>query len=220
MLMIGAFLYETPPSLPELKVLIGEALSERLLTGRNGPNAPERLLGCALLQKLLPSGCDLRDLQRDSHERPFLVNMEGYLDFSISHTAKTVVCALMTDPGAARVGIDAETLTGDLRERAERIAARWFSEGERAVFAADPREETFLSIWTAKEATVKWTGMGLCELPQIDTSREPILLSDGKTVAVRHYRIRDTLIALCTAAGTETPEEITVFRRLSELDKR
>ncbi|MBI3436737.1 MAG: 4'-phosphopantetheinyl transferase superfamily protein [Proteobacteria bacterium] len=81
------------------------------------------------------------------------------LDFSVSHTRGLSVIAIAQD---ARVGVDVE------RRRhvpdSLRIAADVFGEGVARRLGAVPdegRDDVFLRLWTAGEASVKASGLGL-----------------------------------------------------------
>lgn len=144
--------------------------------GKSGNAAAESFFALACLARLLsdrgiPAGVRLA---RDAAGRPYLPDHPA-LDFSVSHTGKAAFCAL-SDGG--RVGIDAEELRPF--PRAERVAARFFSEGERGEFNVprDPESlqgrdlpaeslvgqaERFFRIWTRKEAYLKYLGTGFSE---------------------------------------------------------
>jgi 4'-phosphopantetheinyl transferase len=82
-----------------------------------------------------------------------------WLRFNISHTRGLVACAVTSRDD---VGLDVEDL--DRREASPGLAERNFAPAEVALLAAVPaaaRHETFLRIWTLKEAFVKATGDGI-----------------------------------------------------------
>jgi 4'-phosphopantetheinyl transferase len=81
------------------------------------------------------------------------------LRFNITHTAGLAACALVYGHD---VGIDAEAL--DRRGDHLDLARQFFTPKEFEVLAqlpSDTREETFLAIWTTKEAVIKAAGHGL-----------------------------------------------------------
>jgi 4'-phosphopantetheinyl transferase len=81
------------------------------------------------------------------------------LRFNLSHTRGLVACAVASRDD---LGLDVEDL--QRREASPGIAERHFAPAEVALLAAAPqadRHETFLRIWTLKEAFVKATGDGI-----------------------------------------------------------
>ncbi|WP_170216357.1 4'-phosphopantetheinyl transferase family protein [Allostella humosa] len=82
-----------------------------------------------------------------------------WLRFNISHTRGLVCCAVARKHD---IGVDVEYLARRPVEPA--MAHRWFAPCEAAMVAAAPadrRHETFLRIWTLKEAFIKATGDGI-----------------------------------------------------------
>jgi 4'-phosphopantetheinyl transferase len=82
-----------------------------------------------------------------------------WLRFNLSHTRGLVACALARRDD---LGLDVEDLSR--REASPGLAERHFAPAEVALLAAAPpaaRHETFLRIWTLKEAFVKATGDGI-----------------------------------------------------------
>jgi len=87
------------------------------------------------------------------HGKPFLKGREDF-QFSFSHAGGYVVCAFSSRP----VGIDVEnSCRGNIK-----IAGRYFTENEyRKIYESG--ETDFVSVWTAKEAYVKYLGTGLSQ---------------------------------------------------------
>ncbi len=92
------------------------------------------------------------------------------IQFSVSHAGGLVALAFSA---AAPVGVDIERLR-PVRDAAG-IASRFFSPDEqRAMAASADTEGAFFGIWTAKEAVVKGTGLGLAsELGAFTAPRDP-----------------------------------------------
>ena len=81
------------------------------------------------------------------------------LHFSISHSKKTVFCALSDRP----IGIDAEELTRTIDPR---LAEKILSAAEYAQYqAAEDRNRALLTFWVLKEAAAKCSGRGLQGYP-------------------------------------------------------
>jgi phosphopantetheine--protein transferase-like protein len=168
------------------------------------------MAGILLLETALcEQGINLDGLTvlREPSGRPYL---EGAtLDFSISHTDSLAVCAVDFGANAvqARLGVDVERIDRSRDEASMlRIARRWFSEGEIKLLEKAPTEETFLRIWTAKEAIVKRTGEGLCAARSVDTTAEQ---KDRKLTV---YRTDTAILTLCHRADREAPTEIIWIR--------
>ena len=120
-----------------------------------------------------------------------------------------VVCAVQ-DGKNARVGVDAERI--DLTkpvEQMERIATRWFSEAERAVWNTDPTPDRFFGIWTAKESASKYLGHGLRDFSGIDTA------NPNENYGQAVYRIKNTIITLTYPIGEVPPRKMETIEFLS-----
>ncbi|MBQ7391080.1 MAG: 4'-phosphopantetheinyl transferase superfamily protein [Clostridia bacterium] len=169
-----------------------------------GKNEKAALLSLSALSLLHRAGAD-GTLAYDENGRPFFE--EHIYDFSITHTQNHVFCALMDGEAAsARIGIDAEDLDRPDLSNLDEMANRWFSENEQKIFFASPSKETFLRIWTRKEAYAKYTGEGLRTLSKIDTEA---LAKEG-SISFFDYRIDNILISVCASSGAEVPQDITV----------
>lgn len=123
-----------------------------------------RALVCSLLAKY--SGKDKESVLIKTNEKgkPFTDD----LHLSIAHSG-TFVCAALSD---RPVGIDIEPL----RDFDERIVTRYFYPSEQGWLsqASDEgeRRERFWMVWTAKEALLKRSGVGLSGLSECDTFAE------------------------------------------------
>lgn len=169
-----------------------------------GKNEKAARLSLSALSLLRRAGAD-GTLVYDENGRPFLE--ERTCDFSITHTQNHVFCALTDgEDSSARVGIDAEDLDRPDLSNLEEMASRWFTENEQKVFFASPTKETFLRLWTRKEAYVKHLGEGLRALSKIDTVA---LESEGK-IQFFDYRAGDILISVCTPIGVNIANEIQI----------
>ena len=167
--------------------------------------AMESMAGILLLQYALTEmGMDCAEvpLGREGVGRPFLKNEN--LDFNISHADGLAVCAVELGEGERppRVGIDVERIIGRPMERLARDAARWFTEEERAMFSDAPTEETFLKIWTGKEAMAKQTGAGLSEVRSCNTLRLP------SECCLAQYAYENAVITLCHHRESQPPSKV------------
>ena len=84
------------------------------------------------------------------------------------------------------------------------MARRWFSENEQATFYANPTMESFLRIWTRKEALVKWLGEGIEALKRTDT----VNAEATHGVRFQSYTEGKTLITLCHSATLIPPSAV------------
>ncbi|MDE7245291.1 MAG: hypothetical protein K2O18_15150 [Oscillospiraceae bacterium] len=110
--------------------------------GAVGPKGEERMLSRRLLQTALTRECGLHDVPamlRAEKGKPYFPDFPG-IHFNLSHSHGAAVCALSGAP----VGVDVEVL---------RPAPRRLSGGLS--------DEEFFRLWTAQEATVKYSGEGI-----------------------------------------------------------
>ena len=167
-----------------------------------GKNEKAARLSLSALSLLRRAGAD-GTLCYSENGRPYFE--ERTCDFSITHTQNHVFCALTDGEDApARVGIDAEDLDRPDLSNLDEMASRWFSQNEQKVFFASPTKETFLHIWTRKEAYVKYLGEGLRALSKIDTVA---LESEGK-IQFFDYRAGDILISVCAPCGANVSNKL------------
>lgn len=85
----------------------------------------------------------------DAHGKPILTNAPVH--FNLSHSGDFVLCAVDDQP----VGVDIEAI----RPISPKLIDRVCSDEERAFVRGDSGR--FLRLWTAKEAIVKHSGVGL-----------------------------------------------------------
>ena len=176
-------------------------LAAWISTHKIGKNQKNALLSLSALSLLHRSGAD-GALAYDVSGRPYF--SDRMCDFSITHTQNHVFCAIIEGEEPTRIGIDAEDLNRPDFLNLDEMVARWFGENEKSVFLASPTKETFLRLWTRKEAYVKYTGEGLKSLSKIDTVS---LEADGE-VCFFDYREGDILLSVCAPHGTEAPQNL------------
>lgn len=101
------------------------------------------------------------------HGKPHLLNATRPLHFNASHSAGWLAVALCW---TGEVGIDLEVVRPDFPSM--EVAEEFFTPAERRQLRAAAeawRQETFFRLWTAKEALMKATGLGVALPPeQID----------------------------------------------------
>ena len=168
-----------------------------------GKNEKNALLSLSALSLLHRTGA-VGTLVYGENGRPYFC--DRMCDFSITHTQNHVFCAIIEGEEPMRIGIDAEDLGRPDFSNLEEMVTRWFGENEQAVFLTSPTKETFLRLWTRKEAYVKYTGEGLKVLSKIDTVS---LAADGE-VCFFDYREGDILLSVCALRGTEAPQKIQI----------
>lgn len=90
---------------------------------------------------------------RSEHGKPFFPDLPQ-LQFNLSHSGSFALCALDDSP----MGVDIEAIRSHHPRLARRICSpaelEWLNE-------QDDRHRALLSLWTKKEARVKYTGTGL-----------------------------------------------------------
>ena len=127
---------------------------------KNEQSAVLSLSALTLLHRLHPTGT----LSYTSLGKPYFA--EGDACIGITHTDGLAFCALA--PADLPIGLDAERI--DPSRASDALAARWFSESERALLAAaTDHGACFFRIWTRKEALVKHSGDGMRALSETDS---------------------------------------------------
>lgn len=134
-------------------------------------------------------------LTRGPHGKPGLAG--ATLRFNKSDSGELAAVALSED---REVGLDIEAHR-DVK-RAERIAARFFSNAEQRALAAlpiDERRQAFFDCWTVKEAVLKCDGGGLGALPMASFSA-PLAAGWKGRIADSWWGSRLGLASGCSAA--------------------
>ena len=178
----------------------GQWLSAWNACHKIGKNEKAARLSLSALSLLHRAGA-VGTLTYDENGRPFFE--ERTCDFSITHTQNYVFCAILDgEDNSARVGIDAEDLDRPDFSNLQELAARWFVGEEQKTFLASPTKETFLRIWTRKEAYAKYIGEGLRALSKIDT----VALENEGRIRFFDYREGTILISVCAPRATDAPQ--------------
>lgn len=177
-----------------------EELARRVMRSADEEERARRLGGYILLERMVKRHTDdfktavegivkpefgmmfdsrgiLPAVRYDSYGKPYFEGHEN-ASFNISHSHHLAACALQTAPigtVATQVGIDVQMVVCDT-ERAERVAARYFSEAEKDLLCHSAGSDLgycrlFTRIWTRKEALLKYWGVGLHRIEQADTAK-------------------------------------------------
>jgi phosphopantetheine--protein transferase-like protein len=145
------------------------------------------------------------------HGKPYFAAppLRGNVHFSISHSGAFWAVLFHN----AEVGLDIEDLRvrkNMTRRRMDGIAARFFAEGEREFLGACADHEylkAFFSVWTSKEAYIKYTGKGMS---QGLSSFSVFDLPDG--AAITTLTPLPGIVCACCSAGAAEPDVIIPAR--------
>lgn len=134
----------------------------------------------------LPCGAPLPPLRKSEHGKPYLA---GGPAFNLTHTAGLVAVAI----GECEVGLDAEKRAA---RRISSLSAR-LTEGER--------REDFFSLWTAKEAYIKYRGGSLAGMLSSLVYEGGALYENGAPAeaAFARFELGGYTLCLCTRAPVE-----------------
>jgi 4'-phosphopantetheinyl transferase len=186
-------------------------LQERIRRQRRVENRCAQILDKLLLLGALAlwgvQDATLDNLSYDSCGRP---SMEEGIDFSLSHSGGSVVCATGT---AGRVGIDVEKV----REiRIQDFAGVFAARSWLRVQSAERSTDAFFREWTQLEAVLKADGRGL-------RNDAALVESDGRRAYLSsrcwylHEVVMNDEYACCVAGSLEDPRIIV---RACEWDGR
>lgn len=127
--------------------------------------------------------------------KPFLKSHPRF-HFNVSHTRRAVAAAASCRP----VGVDIE----GLRPARMQVADRFFTAAEQAYVRAgtDGQDRRFFTVWTRKEAYLKWSGNGIrVPLTSIETTA-------GVVAGMLRTAYRgDLVLSVC---GNRLPEKLEV----------
>lgn len=126
--------------------------------------------------------------------------------FSLSHAGDWAVCAVSDGP----VGVDLE------RERILRrpVERKLMAREQEALRQLPPegREAGFFDLWVLKEAALKYTGLGLAGLSQVEVSRSPArVFLPGVSAALLPFPEAGYHLALCGEARLPERAELVVL---------
>ena len=139
-------------------------------------------------------------LARNENGKPYFKSSQ--IEISLSHSHGYAAVAISD---RSRIGIDIET--ADMpREKAEKLAERFFSESEKQELHDSPND--FLSIWTRKEAFAKMQGINLADLVAYEKKNGT---GERKTTFVHEFKADGYPMTVCL----ENPDEITYIGEIT-----
>ena len=137
----------------EITASLSAEAVDRLAKKKNTVFHTQSLCALSLLKSLVGDEMFSHgNLKYEENGRPYFEDLD--IDISLSHADSYVACAV-SDKKNSRVGIDVESKALSDGE-AKKIARRFFSVGEQNIFnTSENARQTFLEIWTKKEALKK-----------------------------------------------------------------
>ena len=150
----------------------------------------------------------LPTIGRSEHGKPFFVD-HPQLQFNLSHSGTFALCALDDSP----VGVDVEAV----RPHHPRLANRVCSPAELEWVTGQPDPpRARLSLWTKKEARVKWDGCGLTvPLREISVPVDADAVLDGLHF---HALSGDGWVAAACGSAPPTAFQTVFAAELKKLD--
>ena len=171
-------------------VILPLSAADQELHGRERMAAQRRRAREALVRSCAASGIPCGPFEKDAGNvpRPFA---GGYC-WSISHKRRYVAAVVSSTP----IGIDLEEIMPRQNSLFGRVAEKWEWD-----LAEDHEWETFFRYWTAKEAVLKATGVGLRDLQHtrihhvLDADRL-VVKYGGRLWPVQQYRFQNHIVSL------------------------
>lgn len=135
----------------------------------------QSLCGDALARQMLSDACHISSSEllfsRDENGKPFALNCN--LFFNLSHSGEHVLCAIHDSP----IGADIE----EFRPVKTNLIHKICSVQEIEWIDQDPKK--FIQVWTAKEAFLKYLGIGLrTSLQKVNVINENKLWIDNMQI--------------------------------------
>ena len=176
-------------TLPHYPVILPLSREDQELLGRKQMEAQRRRAREALVQSCVASGLPCGPFDKDARNvpRPFSGNY-----WSISHKPRYVAAVVSSTP----IGIDLEEITPRNTSLFGRVAEEWEWQ-----LAGDRGWETFFRYWTAKEAVLKATGVGLSHLKYARIQRildaDRLIVQYGDRLwPIQQYRFQNHIVSL------------------------
>lgn len=182
-------------SLADLLTLLPDTMAVRANRYYHSQDAYNFVLGRLLLrQALFKNNLDLSHLETIAHTpigKPYL----PVLHFSISHSQDWVACAFSTD---RVMGLDIEVP----RSVQKKNFKSSFSPKEWDEIVADESLHTFYQYWTAKEAVLKASGLGLGHLLNMTlVDRKKVLVKLPEEEQAREWQVQHFSLGESPAYG-------------------
>jgi 4'-phosphopantetheinyl transferase len=161
------------------------------------------------------------EFEYNSRGKPQIANFLNAinLQFNVSHSQDLALYGITCD---RRIGIDLEYRRNI--DDADKIARRFFSPAESALISSlkgEEQKQVFFQLWTAKEAYLKATGLGLAGgLDKVEIALKPqaiALLSVGETSenaanwSLDSFIPQPNYIATVATETKQQPQQIKFF---------
>lgn len=117
--------------------------------------------------------------------RPYIAGSQA--DFSVSHSGRYTVVAITTDPDVS-IGIDIEETARASKRDIVGLSRRFFSEEEaRSVAGAKDPVDTFLRLWTMKEALMKSRRVPLSQVLKTESRNATYIVNKNFIICIELY---------------------------------
>ena len=135
-------------------------IREKIAEKSDAEDRKRSVAGYMLARRYTAAFCNVEQKEIEfafgEHGKPYIINQRVH--YNISHCQNYVVLAVSNEP----IGIDIEIV----REFSAMVAQKRFVPAEVAYISEEGRfnrsmQQAFYEIWTAKEAYLKYTGLGL-----------------------------------------------------------
>ncbi|MBE6597649.1 MAG: 4'-phosphopantetheinyl transferase superfamily protein [Ruminococcaceae bacterium] len=185
-----------------IPTVFGEEISHKLNKKRNDESRTLSLGALCALRGMIDSSERL-EITTSENGKPLFIRSE-LPSFNISHSGLLASVAVSDQP----VGVDIEEVKE--RKGAQKIAERFFSEGELNSLTENSSQARFYRIWTAKEALCKCEGLSLAQnLRVLDTLDAE---ESGEYFFSRYdVRFEDSQYIMTVCAKNKTDVEITAM---------
>ena len=161
----------------EIDSLECSSINEEILKHINH-HADEKVKKCSLFAYLLLFSL-VGELNINFEKKPYIVNSN--IKFNISHTGD-YVCLVISNE---EVGVDIEYKN---RIISDTLKKKMMSTNELNEYLKVNEEESLISLWTKKEAYLKYLGNGINQrLNEIDTSKLKFISIDHQELVITIY---------------------------------
>ncbi len=180
------------PSLDEIEMWFSQVDPEkqaRLKSLRREEDRVRSICADHLARTMLAPHCALPPerirFRRGENGKPFVQDFDVF--YNVSHSGNFAACAVHCSP----VGIDIEALRSIRPELIRRVCSP-----EELEFVREDSQR-FLSVWTAKEAYLKFTGEGIAtDLRRIVVVREGALCKTVQGIPLHHWLAEEYALSI------------------------